>query len=306
MESGTKPLIGAVMVLYHPDFDVTGKAIDALLPQVDLLCLVDNTPGSDSSRRFRDCSDIVYVPLGDNRGIAAAQNEGIRRLLERGVGFILFTDQDSLPEPDVVKYLTDAYSLLSGKQIAVAAIGTRAYNCETGRPYAPKSRETGIPPELKDMSDCGITEAYSVRSSISLLPVEALRLNGGFDEALFIDGVDHEWGWRAWHFHGLRSFLVEKARITHHLGEGDRRLGTHKVSIPAVFRVYYQFRNYLWLRRLDYTPSAWKHTHALKYTVKSFYFPIMVSPRLKYLKNILKGIHDGLRTRHPSDSFPRF
>ena len=32
-ESETKPTIGAVMVLYAPDLDVTDKAIEAILPQ---------------------------------------------------------------------------------------------------------------------------------------------------------------------------------------------------------------------------------------------------------------------------------
>ena len=100
--------------------------------------------------------------------------------------------------------------------------------------------------------------------------------NGGFDESLFIDGVDHEWCWRAWHTHAYRTFIVRDAVIDQ------------------------------WLKRLEYTPAYWIKKNGLKYAVKFFYFPIMVSPRGKYLKNILRGIRDGLRRRHPDGSFPRF
>ena len=59
-------------------------------------------------------------------------------------------------------------------------------------------------------------------SSISLIPCKVFNIVGGFDESLFIDGVDNEWCWRAWHKCGLRSFIVEDAEIGHMLGEGDR------------------------------------------------------------------------------------
>ena len=64
---------------------------------------------------------------------------------------------------------------------------------------------------------------------------------------MFIDGVDHEWCWRAWHQAKLRSFIVEDALISHQLGEGDRRIAYKEIAIASSFRVYYQFRNYLWL-----------------------------------------------------------
>ena len=36
------------------------------------------------------------------------------------------------------------------------------------------------------------------------------------------------------------------------------------------------------------------------------YYPVMVAPRMKYLRNILAGIRDGIR-RHPAEpGWPRF
>lgn len=305
-ESETKPTIGAVMVLYAPDLDVTDKAIEAILPQVDLLCIVDNTPGADLSARFTD-NRIHYIAMSGNSGIAAAQNRGTRWLLDRGVDFLVYTDQDSETRPDTIARLMHGYTILTDGGVKVGLAGTLPVNRETGEPYRLSARRIDSPNDLRRIPGAeGISEYYSAISSISLIPRRAMLDNGGFDESLFIDGVDHEWCWRAWHTHAYRTFIVRDAVIDHCLGQGDRHLAARQVHIASADRVYYQFRNYLWLKRLEYTPAYWIKKNGLKYAVKFFYFPIMVSPRGKYLKNILRGIRDGLRRRHPDGSFPRF
>lgn len=305
-ESETKPTIGAVMVLYAPDLDVTDKAIEAILPQVDLLCIVDNTPGADLSARFTD-TRIHYIAMSGNSGIAAAQNRGTRWLLDRGVDFLAYTDQDSETRPDTIVRLMKGYDILTDGGVKVGLTGTLPVNRETGEPYRLSARRIDTPDDLRRIPGAeGISEYYSAISSISLIPRRAMLDNGGFDESLFIDGVDHEWCWRAWHTHAYRTFIVRDAVIDHCLGQGDRHLAARQVHIASADRVYYQFRNYLWLKRLEYTPAYWIKKNGLKYAVKFFYFPIMVSPRGKYLKNILRGIRDGLHRRHPDGSFPRF
>lgn len=67
-----------------------------------------------------------------------------------------------------------------------------------------------------------------------------------------------------------------------------------KVAIASPFRVYYQFRNYLWLCRRDYVPRYWKKKNGMKYFVKLFYFPICVAPRAMYLRRIVHGVISGL------------
>lgn len=294
---------GAVLVLYKPDWKVTEKAIESLRNQVDRLCIVDNTPGVDLSDKFYDDSIISYIPLGDNLGIAKAQNTGIQHLIDEGFDYILFSDQDSQAPGDVVEKLVSAHHTLTDNGVKVAAVGTRAINKQTGKPYAAKSKELGSPLEVPDRN---FTECYSVRSSISLISKEAFLNVGGFDEALFIDGVDHEWGWRAWHRHKLRSFIVENATISHMLGEGDRSFAGKSLSIPSYARTYFQFRNFFWLKKRDYIPSSWIKENGIKYFIKTFYFPLMVAPRAKFLHNIVKGIKDGLFPSVQTEYWPYF
>ena len=40
--------VGAVVVLYNPNFDVTKKTLSSLASQVDQICVVDNSPSDHS------------------------------------------------------------------------------------------------------------------------------------------------------------------------------------------------------------------------------------------------------------------
>lgn len=299
--------IGGIMVLYRPDWDTTGKAIATLAAQVDELCIVDNTPDTDNTPNLPASENITYIPLKENRGIAAAQNIGVRHFLDKDFDFVLFSDQDSEAPAGIVSELLNGHKILEEQGIKIATVGTRAINKQTGKPYPPKSKELGLPIEMKgDNTPPDITECYSVISSMSLTSTISLRLVGGFDESLFIDGVDHEWCWRAWHMKRLRSFIVETAKINHMLGEGDRKIGNKEISIASAFRVYYQFRNFLWLRDRDYTPKFWIKKNDPKFLVKTIYYPLFVKPRKLFLKNILRGIKDGLRQAKTEERWPSF
>ena len=43
-------MLGAIIVFYNPDFSVSSKAIEALLPQVDEICIIDNSPVDNANR----------------------------------------------------------------------------------------------------------------------------------------------------------------------------------------------------------------------------------------------------------------
>lgn len=286
-------MIGAVIVFYNPDFTITSKAIEALSTQVDEICIVDNSPINNFSHieRFKK---VHYIALMDNVGIATAQNKGIDYLKTKNYRYVLFSDQDSIVEDDLVRKLFQNLESLKNAGIQIATVGTRAINRSTGLPYKAKSKEFAQIKKGVYGNESLLTECYSVRSSVSLTPMTSLSTNGGFDESLFIDGVDDEWCWRAWHKCGLRTFIVEDAKISHMLGTGDRYIGWKRISVNSSFRLYYQYRNFIWLSKRDYIPKFWKRKNFIKYIIKFFYYPIMVKPRRKNFISILLGIKDGL------------
>ena len=94
----------AVVVAYNSDLATLGRLIDACANQVDSIVLVDNGDGVRlvgwlAQRTF---SNVALLPLGENRGIATAQNAGIDWARAKGAKYVLIFDHDSEPAPDLV------------------------------------------------------------------------------------------------------------------------------------------------------------------------------------------------------------
>lgn len=275
----------AIVVLFNPDMDLLRRNLDSISPQVDHVYVVDNTPDSDLSESFSSRPSTTYIPLRENRGIAAAQNVGVKAAADDGARFIYFNDQDSISPDGIVSQLLKTFSSLSGQGIKVGAVGPRPFNrAENMEYHGPGERAF----------NGKLTEVGELISSGSLIPVEVLADVGVMDESLFIDGVDHEWCWRAGAAGGYRFFIDENCRLSHSLGQGDRRMLTRKVAIPAPARTYYLYRNYFLLSRRGYVPFRWKLVNGVKLACKVMYYPLFITPRIKYAANIFRGMADGI------------
>ncbi len=286
--------IGAIIVLYEPEIELVDKAINTLIPQTDIVCLIDNSNVSHADH-FAGNEHIHYIPLLKNHGIAAAQNIGIKYLKEINMDFVLFSDQDSLCDKGLVKKIAETYILLEDKGYSVGALGPVPVNKKTGKPYIYKQN---IIQKFKLSSESegelNLCQMYSIISSFSFIRIKTFDIVGLFEEDLFIDGIDNEWGWRAMNKYGLNSYIIQDLHIQHFQGV-DTKLPIKK-STP--FRSYYQFRNFIILSKRRYTPTFWKKTNAMKFFIKAFSYPILFSPHWKFLINILKGCYDGILSRY--------
>lgn len=282
-----KSKVGCILVLYNPNWSLATKVIKSIYSQVDILYVIDNSP-QESINKLPDLVNLKYHYLGGNKGIAYAQNIGINLLKADNLDFCFFLDQDSIVEDGMVNNLLKHYEELNGKGICVGAIGPRPINRQQGKEYR-GSVKKGI------AFDENTTEVTELISSASLIPAKHFEVVGGMDESLFIDGVDHEWCWRCSYLINARFFISEKNHLSHQLGEGDREFLWRKVAIPTPFRTYFQFRNYFILSKRRYVPLYWKLSNGIKYCIKMFYFPLFIPPRREYIKQILRGIYDGLK-----------
>lgn len=277
---------GCVLVLYNPNKALLKDVLLAISNQVDEVFISDNSPNK-TDFDFSDHNNIIYHFMNGNKGIATAQNVGIRYFEQLHYDFIFFLDQDSISPNSLVDKLYETYLFLKEKKIKVGAVGPRPYNRTENKKY-----EGAITKGTKITNN--ITETTELISSASLIPIENFQTVGYMEDDLFIDGVDFEWCWRAKKNDSLRFFIAEDVLLSHQLGEGDKKFLFKKVAIPTPFRTFFQFRNYFRLIRRNYVPIYWKIINGIKYFVKYFYYPLMVSPRIKYFKNINKGIIMGL------------
>lgn len=254
--------IGIVIVLYHPTPEE--KEYVAALGQHFPVAAIDNT-----------C---------DNRGIAAAQNIGIRDLTGR-VDYILFSDADSRIATRDIYALQQSLVELENRGIRVGAIAPRACNRQTHKPY---------PYPCNFIRNYGehYSEVTDLISSGMLVRTEVLQDVGEMEEALFIDGVDSEWCWRA-RTKGYHLYVDEDIRFEHQLGNGTRTLCGREISVTPPHRMFYMYRNYLRLCLRSYVPTRWKWHNGLKYIIKAIYYPIAGPNRREYLHNIYKGIAAG-------------
>lgn len=296
----------AVIVAYFPDTDLLRELLDSITAQVNAIVIVDNTPRDNTidlgafvaESKLPMCHTIL---LGENQGIAAAQNAGIAWAQAHNSEFVLLLDQDSIPEPDMVRRLTRAADSLLTQGILLAAIGPRYVDPRSGRSSsalrvgAAGLRRVQCKEKIPDEIICCST----LISSGSLIRLKVLKRIGSFDTSLFIDHVDNEWFLRARH-HGYSIYLACGTTLTHKLGAEIIRywFGRWR-TFPAhsPIRHYYMLRNTLLLARYPHVPLAWllgTFSELLPILTAALF---LLPDRGKRLLLILRAIYDGLRNR---------
>jgi rhamnosyltransferase len=283
--------ISAIIVLYNPNLFDLDINLNELIDQVDHLILIDNSEISNFEFIHKILSskkDKLYYHFNNsNHGIATAQNIGINKSIEFQTDYILLMDQDSKPSNDMVSILLRDILVLKKSNINIAAIGPIAINSQNQLPYKPRLRRYRY---FKNFP--GLLNTNELISSGMFIDFKVLRHVGYLDENLFIDGVDHEWCWRAKRS-GYFLGLTENTSLLHSLGEGDKFIFGIRVAISSPFRIYYQYRNFIYLFKKKHVPIYWKLINFIKYTIKYIYYPVFVSR--KYFLRINSGIFDGFK-----------
>jgi rhamnosyltransferase len=232
-----------------------------------------------------------------NRGLAAAQNLGIAWARSHSFTYVLFSDQDSVAAPGMVPALLHALTN-APQEARIAAVG----------PIFHDPRETavstfvriGFPLNLKLCCQYPeqVLECDFLISSGTLVPLAVLDDVGAMDEGLFIDNIDLEWSFRA----RARGYVLRgvcAATMQHHLGDTRYRLPFNlgQVVVHGPPRLYYMMRNRILLYRMRHVPIVWKLQDFPRLLVKLLLFCVLVGPRGRNLRFMVRGIWDGLHGR---------
>lgn len=292
------PGVVAVIVTYHPARGALAELLAALAGQVDRVVAVDN--GSDPATLAwlsgQDTDRFHLLPLGDNLGVAAAQNRGMGWARQQGADYVVLFDQDSLPAADMVARLRAAVDTHRARGDQVAAAGPRYLDPRQNNP-PPFLRRRGLRIEyLPCPSADTVAEVDYLISSGCLIHLAALAEIGDMAEDLFIDYVDIEWGLRA-QARGYRCLGVCGAAMRHDLGEPPIRFFGRRVPVHSPLRHYYHFRNAIWLYRRPWVPSAWKLADAWRLLRKYVFYSLFARPRLAHWGMMTRGLADGWRDR---------
>ena len=275
--------IGVVIIVFHPNARLLESKLKKLGNDVAVV-VVDNTPNETINI---EQTNITYIPLRENTGIANAQNVGIGNILDRGCTHVVFFDQDSDFTEKYVRSIVDEYERISTVRKNLFLLGPTVINKTNGEEY-----RSVIHSDKK--ADQGFIEKREIISSGSCVSVDKLNQVGVMDTRLFIDYVDFEHCWRA-NSKGYVCGITRNVTLSHKVGSRELHFPHgYRVIISAPFRYYYQYRNWLWLCRKGYVPRQWKINTCIKFMSRIIYFPFVVNEWKAIEKNMFKGIHDGL------------
>ena len=242
------------------------------------LIIIDNTPNRDLELHG---VNIHYIPLLRNIGIANAQNIGIKEAKNKGCKYIVFFDQDSRISSKLIMGLYNEFIKIKSSGINLAALGPSLVEIQTGSKYKGSST---------------IGEAKRVNTLISsgtFTEIQVLNEVGGFNEKMFIDLVDHEWAWRA-QSKGYCLYQSTSTILYHQVGKKSIKVMGFPILISAPLRYYYQYRNTIWLLKCAHVPKLWKKKIVLRRFVELFIVPFKTGEWLSTVRNIYKGIKDGI------------
>jgi len=124
---GSQTGVTSVVVTYKPDLAIFARLIERLTPQVDAVVIVDNDDGKQLADWLEKNPNpnLILLPLGTNRGIAAAQNVGIEWARAHHSHYVLLLDHDSLPRPDMVDHLITTMKKKKALGEKVGMVGPR-------------------------------------------------------------------------------------------------------------------------------------------------------------------------------------
>lgn len=279
-----KSKVGVIVVIYNT---IPKKIPISHSETESVLILVDNTPGQDL--QISNTENLIYIPLGENKGIAEAQNIGIDAAYNSGCTHVIFFDQDSLiPDEYIDKMLTE-YKRISSHNSKLFLLGPTVNNGRTGEEY-----KSNIHKDYPTNYD--FIPRREIISSGSCVEMTKIKKIGKLDSLLFIDFVDFEWCWRA-NAKGYQNGITPNISLTHFVGQKEYKFFNQYIIISSDFRYFYQTRNYLWLIRRNYVPKQWKINNGIKRIIYPLTFPFKVRDWFKIYSYILKGFWAGIKSK---------
>lgn len=300
----TQPRIAAVVVSYHPTVDdgAFEELLASLVAQCERVYLVDNGTGRAGLGRVPQGVQICL--LGENKGIAHAQNVGIRQALADGAEFVYLSDQDSVVPEGAIAALHAHLLELEEAGERVGGVGPWITEDVSGSDDLIYVDTTWGPRRVPE------AQLAQARAQGSAIPVAFLLASGALvarevwedvgplNPSYFIDHVDLEWCLRA-RAAGLEFFVSPRVVLHHHLGQDQVTFPGRRqpIHLHAPVRTYYLARNTLFLEQSGLLPPAWRLGY-LVWLAKYAGFNATLAPeacsRGRYL---LRGVWDGITRR---------
>jgi len=252
--------------------------------------IVNNSPEIDLSQ-FQSKHEVTLINNPGNIGLSSALNVGIKAAKKLKFKMVALFDQDTeLPLNFLQKMLHYINSYQGDKPVAVYSPIYHNYVTDERSMhinFKPFRLIRGL------VDDSSYAHPHYVITSGSFIPISVLDDVGLMREELFIDFVDIEWCLRA-RCKGYDIVAINKVMIDHHLGDYAAHFMGHRYPIHSPLRMYYYFRNAMYLYRLKGIDWNWRVVDAARNLFRFLFYMLFVQNRLTYFKYIIKGYYHGL------------
>lgn len=272
-------MIFAVVVTYNPDLERLKSNIESLGIQnpLDGIIVVDNgSKNVDKIESALSKTKVEIIKLGRNQGIARALNVGIQKASDTGADWVLTCDQDSILPANLMQSFS---KYLQSEGVAI---------------LCPKIYDENAEIYVKPVSESSpFVCVEKCITSGSLTNVACWKNVNGFDEFLFIDGVDFDFCERL-REKKFKICCVNDVVLRHTIGNMHvKKLGPFKILVlnHGAFRKYYILRNRIYC---DFKMRGFISVKSCFAVVKQLLLILLFEKGKKEkLVSAAKGVKDG-------------
>lgn len=271
--------IATVTVIYNPQED-TAETINMLADFGYLVIVISNGASEVFFNNLTRSKNLVVLKNHENIGLSLGLNQGIELALSfKCIDGIVLFDQDSKPAKEFPLALKKAF--LSIKHLNPACV-------------APELIDVKALNSIKKISSSDIYECVkTVATSGTYFSRKSISVVGLMDERFFIDGIDHEWCFRASSM-GFSIVTAHALRLDHDMGDlGFNLFGKFKPVHKSPIRHYYIVRNSILLARISHIPVGWRLREMLKSTYRMPIYFLLSSSKYESLVLMLLAIGHG-------------
>lgn len=233
--------VAAIIVCFHPDGEQLSRLVTAVAEEVNEIIIFNNGGLDEAGLPVVACPLKVESRDGENLGVATALNLACEVAWRKDCRYAVTFDQDSQPDSAMIPALLAELQHWTRDGGRVAAIGPQLVDVRDGAektaPFLWISRF-----RCRKVTAEGTQPVSLLITSGCLLDLDVWKSVARFDDALFIDFVDHNWCWRV----AAQGYVVlgtTKVRMVHELSDGVKTAGGATLTMYGPTRRYFQCRN---------------------------------------------------------------
>lgn len=270
--------IAVAVVLYHPSDDDLANLARLATWNVQVVAVV-NAIGAAQRDRLPSGDGVTSIINASNLGLARALNQSVSRAIDAGARYVLMLDQDSRPTVQMLDSLAAAAIVIETEGRSLACV-------------APLLRDRKAAATGSGAADLAGGSTFA--TSGTMLTRRAWQDVGPMWEPLFIDGIDHEWCFRA-RAAGFETVLVRDAVMEHDMGEAAINvMGRFRPVHRSPIRHYFIIRNTFWLAGKRHIPIRWRLIELVKMAYRVPCYVMFSTDKPRTVSNIVAAIADGI------------